>query len=387
MKWASALSTATDLGDALDEAADSLHDTLGSASPDLAIVFVSPHYTAAYEELLASLAERINTDALLGCSAGGVVGGGHEVEAARGLSITGAILPGTRIRPLRLDAAQSARVDQVDWRALVGPDTQSYVLLIADPFSCPADAVVSSLDTALPSTVIAGGLASGGSAPNGNALFLDQGVYSDGLVGLSLTGELRMETLVAQGCKPIGQPMFVTRVEENQIIELDGQSPRDLLYATYAGLPAEDQELFRSSLFLGMVMQPDRREYAQGDFLIRNILGFDDESGRLAVGAMPQVNDVVQFQLRDAATSRQDLEALLLRHREQGKAPKGGLLFSCLGRGQGLYGVPDHDSNMVRVLLGPIPLGGFFCNGEIGPVGDATYVHGYTSAFALFRPG
>jgi small ligand-binding sensory domain FIST len=107
----------------------------------------------------------------------------------------------------------------------------------------------------------------------------------------------------------------------------------------------------------------------------------------MAVGALLEESSVVQFHLRDARTSADDLEAHLCRYRDEAKdtPAKGALLFSCLGRGVHLYGSADHDSHLFRHHLGEIPLGGFFCNGEIGPVQNKTFLHGYTSAFGLFR--
>ena len=136
-------------------------------------------------------------------------------------------------------------------------------------------------------------------------------------------------------------------------------------------------------------MRPELARYGRGDFLIRNLAGAEERSGALAVGASLHEGQVVQFHLRDAQTSAEDLDARLARYRASqlgGAAPAGALIFSCLGRGAHLYGVPDHDSDAFRRHIGAVPLGGFFCNGEIGPVERRTFLHGYTSAFGLFRP-
>jgi small ligand-binding sensory domain FIST len=232
-------------------------------------------------------------------------------------------------------------------------------------------------------------LASGGQQPGANVLFIDATPHRAGLVGVALSGRIEIDTIVAQGCRPIGQPMFVTKCQGNILWELDGQPAVHVLHGLYQTLPAADQELARHSLFLGMVMNEHQHEYRQGDFLIRNIIGMDTERGVLAVAATPRENAVVQFHLRDAHTSAQDLDHLLSGYRTatEGSPPQGALLFSCLGRGLQLYGKPDHDTGAFRAALGDVPLGGFFCNGEIGPVQGTTFLHGYTSAFGLFRPG
>jgi small ligand-binding sensory domain FIST len=256
------------------------------------------------------------------------------------------------------------------------------LVVFPEPFSFDAETFLHLVDHRLPGSTVVGGVASGARQPGQNALFLDAVVHRDGLVGVALAGDIVIDTVVAQGCRPIGEPMFVTRAERNFLYEVDGRSPAAVLSDLHRQASPRDKELFRSSLFLGIVMR-DQQTYGQGDFLIRNVLGLDGKTGALAVGALLRPGMVVQFHLRDARTSAEDLDAMLGRYRER---PAGSLLFSCLGRGSHLYGRPDHDTELARRHLGDVPLGGFFCNGEIGPVQGTTYLHGYTSAFGLFRP-
>ena len=149
-----------------------------------------------------------------------------------------------------------------------------------------------------------------------------------------------------------------------------------------------DQGLMQNSLFLGVVMDELLDTPQQGDFLIRNVVGMDAKTGVLAIGEMLKEGQLVQFHLRDAETSADDLTAVLERYAIDNRENQvhGALLFSCLGRGQYLYGRPNHDSDIFQEKLGSVPLGGFFCNGEIGPVSGTTFLHGYTSSFGIFRP-
>jgi small ligand-binding sensory domain FIST len=258
-----------------------------------------------------------------------------------------------------------------------------------DPFTFDAETFLTGIDRAFPLSQKVGGLASAGSQPSSNALFLVTTVHRSGAVGIAFTGNLEVDTIVAQGCRPIGEPMFVTRCQRNIVWELDGESPLKVLQDLYERSDPRDQDLARHSLFLGVVMQEHQSEYRQGDFLIRNVVGMDAKSGALAVGAVLREGAVVQFHLRDSQTSTADLEEMLGRYaanRPHEAQPRGSLLFSCLGRGMHLYGRPDQDTDTFRRYLGAVPLGGFFCNGEIGPVHGTTFLHGYTSSFALFRP-
>jgi len=383
MKWSSALSEQPRLADAVRECAAALRAEIGAGEPDLLVAFACGHDAAA---LPAELRAAMPARHLIGCSAGGVVGGGREVEHRAALSLTAALLPGVDLRPFHVGSndlpGESARPIPA------APADDPHFLLLADPFTFDAEHFLLALDAAFPAAGKIGGLASGGRQPGENALLLDAEVRRAGLVGMALTGNVTVDTVVAQGCRPIGLPMFVTACDRNVIQQLDGRPPRDLIIELYRSLGERDRELFQHSLFLGVAMRPHEQEYRQGDFLIRNVMGLDPESGFLAIGQLVEPQTVVQFHLRDAQTSHDDLVAMLTHYRQDqpGAAPAGALLFSCLGRGEHLYGRPDHDSEVFRERLGAVPLGGFFCNGEIGPVHGQTFLHGYTSSFGLFRP-
>ncbi len=391
MKWVSTVSTEVSLPTAVKSAAATLRQQLGGAQPDLIIAFVSEHHAGTFELLAGVVAKEMGTCLLFGCSAGGVIGGGKEVEQRSGLSMTAAALPAVTLTPfhVEMEAVPQPEAEASAWERLVGvpTSTEPHFLLLPDPFTFDPEGFVRGLDRAYPGSRKVGGLASGGRQPGQNALFLGPNAYRSGLVGVALTGNIQVDTIVAQGCRPIGQPMFVTKCDDNFLWGLDGQPAIKVLQDLYNRLPHADQELAQHSLFIGIVMSEQQQEYRQGDFLIRNIMGTDPSRGALVVGARLRANSIVQFHLRDAKTSAEDLDHLLAAYAagHPTARPQGALLFSCLGRGMHLYGHPDHDTDAFRQRLGDIPLGGFFCNGEIGPVHGATFLHGYTSAFGLFR--
>jgi small ligand-binding sensory domain FIST len=301
------------------------------------------------------------------------------VEFDTGLSLTAAVMPNVDITPFHLGEGE----DEWEHRIRIDPERAPELVVLPDPLSCNPQHLVDWLDECFPDSTKIGGLASAAVQPGGNALFLGDTVHRAGAVGIALTGDVELDTLVAQGCRPVGTPMFVTRSSGNIVLELDGTPAVKVLESLYAQLSRGDQQLFRSSLFLGLVMRDDLEVYDRGDFLIRNLIGVDVARSAIAIAAVPRANQVVQFHLRDANTSREDLAHILTRHSHA--TPSGALLFSCTGRGRGLYGKPDHDTSMFHDVLGPVPLGGFFCAGEIGPVHGQTFLHGYTSSFGLFR--
>jgi small ligand-binding sensory domain FIST len=206
-------------------------------------------------------------------------------------------------------------------------------------------------------------------------------------VGVALSGNVVVDTLVAQGCRPVGELMRVTRCQGNILYELDGRPAFEAVQELFATLDEYDRRLAGTALFVGVLMDEFRDEPRVGDFLIRNLIGADPRRGALAVGEYLQEGMRVRFHLRDAETSAEDLHTMLKGYEKSSpETLSGALLFSCLGRGEGLYGLPNFDTGVFREHLGDVPVGGFFCNGEIGPVGGNTFLHGYTSSFGLFRP-
>ncbi len=383
MQWASAVSTEQDTATAIRAAAAAVQSEL-RAAPDLIIIFASTHHREHYRDVPALVRREFGSGLIIGCSAGGVIGGGKEVEQRPGISVTAATLPDVKLTPFHFTGDNLAAWQQ---HLTLAPSLEPHFLLLAEPFTCDPEPFLKDLDRVYPTARKIGGLASGGRESGQNALFLGDETLGAGIIGVSLSGNVSVDTIVAQGCRPIGQPMFVTRCDRNIIWELDGEPALEVLQNLYAQLDSADQQLARHSLFVGLVMNEHQHEYKQGDFLIRNIVGMDAERGLLAIGALLHAGAVLQFHLRDAQTSAHDL-AHMLRAYVAGRDahPAGALLFSCLGRGVYLYGEPDHDTNAFRDHLGVVPLGGFFCNGEIGPVQGATFLHGYTSAFGLFKP-
>ncbi len=397
MKWSSTLHSSSSVERAVREASREIAGRLGSDLADFGLLFVSAAYRPDLIDLWPVLKRELRVKHLLGCTAGGVIGGGHEVEGEPAVSLTAALLPEVTITPFQISQENLPDPDRGPraWRDLVKmaaeekaspAATPPHFLLLSDPFSMDADALVAGLDFAFPHSIKVGGLASGGAGPNENLLLSDEKILSRGAVGVALSGNIRIEAVVAQGCRPIGEPLSITESDGNVLISVDDRAPLAYLQDLYGKLKARDQELLQTSLFLGIVMDPFKANPRKGDFLIRNIVGLDQNKGFLAIGAYLRPGQTVQFHLRDAETSHDDLRELLTEAVAHKSSAAGAALFSCLGRGKRLYGKPDHDSGLIKSLVGDIPIGGFFCNGEIGPVGRKTYLHGYTSSIAVFTP-
>ncbi len=413
MKWVSALSTRPSLEAAVEEVVRQTRATLSHA-PDLALVFISAAFASEYSRLMLLLKELLPADLpLIGCGGGGVIGMAQadlpqEVEGEPALALMLASLPGVNVHPFHLtsealpdlDSSPDVWVEQIG----VSPSTQPHFVLLADPFSSRINDLLQGLDFAYPGSVKVGGLASGGAMGGGTGLFCNYRLYREGSVGVALSGNIVLEAIVAQGCRPIGQPYWVTEGERNILLGLEEQddvsstayssrarvsqkrTPLEVLHELIQSLDEDDRQLAQHSLFVGVAQNEFKQNLEQGDFLIRNLLGVDPRVGAIAIGDRIRPGQRIQFHLRDAQASAEDLETLLERHQTMTEAsPVGALMFSCMGRGEGLYGEPNFDSNLFTRYFPNVPLTGFFCNGEIGPVGGSTFLHGYTSVFGICR--
>lgn len=350
---------------------------LGDHPPDLALLFFSSHY-AEHADLLASgVRETASPRVLVGCSGEGVIAGAEEIEGKRAVTLWGARLPGVRLTPLRLSFEEA--------ESRVAMPESPFFILLADPYTTPVTEVLAVLADRCPGSTAIGGLVGGGTALGENRVLLDDELYGDGLVGVALAGPVLVRTVVSQGCRPIGERFLVTKAEKNVIHELGGEPALDRLQASVDSLDVEERRIAPRALHLGIVIDEHRARFDRGDFLVRNLIGADRETGSLAIGDMVKVGQTVQFHLRDARAASEDLNLLLADDRaKHPKPPRGALIFSCCGRGRGLFGHPHHDVTVLRARSGNIPVAGFFAQGEIGPVGGSNFLHGYTASIALF---
>jgi small ligand-binding sensory domain FIST len=295
-------------------------------------------------------------------------------------------MPDVTLTPLRLSSPQGADGLTIHgWPEGLGAKRQKPAfILLADPFSTPVDEVLSVLADRCPGSAAIGGLAGGGHDFGENRLILNDEVYDGGLVGVALSGRIAVRMVVSQGCRPIGEPYVVTKAEQNVIHELGGVPALERLQTLFESLGGDERRIAQRALHLGIVIDEHRDRFERGDFLVRNLIGADRGSGSVAIGDQVQEGQTVQFHLRDAQSASEDLNLLLAADRSIHRAPLGALLFSCCGRGRGLFGRPHHDITTVREREGDVPIAGFFAQGEIGPVGGSNFLHGYTASLALF---
>lgn len=384
MQAKAAISHEQDWRAALDEVLAATD--LGDSPVDLALLFAGATYTEDFDDLVRRAREASGARHLVGCSGQGIIGPQREIEGEPALSLLRLSLPDATIRVAHVtQATVEGGVGRIGGVAL--EDVNAW-LVLTDPFRLDADALIHGMEQAYPGVPIIGGMASGRYTERRTYVFADDTVYDEGAVVVALGGNVAVRTVVSQGATPIGQPWTITGAHDNILETIGGRPAYQVLVETIQGLPADVQRRAAQNLLVGLAIDEYKDEFHRGDYLIRNLMGADRESGALAISGYPRIGQTIQFQMRDAAAADEDLRELLASaHQGLGEArPVAALMCSCNGRGAGLFGAPDHDADGLAREFGPVPVAGFFCNGEIGPIGGKTFLHGFTASIALFVP-
>lgn len=374
------------------DAADSLIASAAQSNLsqiDIAFLFFTAHHASEADALLEKISAELNPDTLVGCSAEGVIGPDREIERAPGAALLIAQLPGVNIHPFH--------IPRDDWRALfddpdqlierlgVGDQTKS-ILAFGDPFTTPTLQLLPLLNQICPRIPLSGGMASAAHAPGENVLIYNNVTLDEGLVGVSLSGQnLDVQTIVSQGCRPFGKPFVITKSKDNVIQTLGGRPALQALRDAILDMPPADRQLLENGLFVGRAISEYKETFDRGDFLVRNVMSVDNDSGAIAIADFARTGQTIRFHVRDAATATEDLNEMLNPEKLHAPSPAGALLFSCNGRGTRLFEKPSHDVQAANRAIPNTPIAGFFAAGELGPVSGENFIHGHTASFALFR--
>ena len=369
--------------------AENLRRQLPAAHVSLGLVFMAPKCFTHAQQVLEILRVHAQVPLLAGCSSQSLITGPEEIEENAGLTLGLYALPSAELNAFHFTQENVEESESPDyWPAKTGvsPAQTNGWLVFVDPFHLDSEAWLSAWNKAYAPHPVLGGLASGDPSAPRTQVYLNGEVFEEGGVAISIGGDVKLAGVISQGCTPIGDTWTLTKVDQNIIHQIGNRPAYEVLAETFAGLTPDEQRKSRGNLFIGLVVNEYLDDFHRGDFLIRNLLGADPRSGSIAVGALPRLGQTIQFQRRDAAAAEEDMNELLDRATAQiGDAPVyGGCLCSCNGRGRGLFGQPNHDAAKVQQRFGPVGLAGFFCNGEIGPIGEKNFLHGFTASLALF---
>lgn len=359
----------------------SLEADLDGVEPDLVMVFLSHHHAAHLSTTAAYLLRRFDGAVLTAVTGAGVIGGGVEVEGEPAVSIVAAVLPDVELRPFHVSAAevQYLSTHPEHWYHKLGipKEVQPSLALFPEPFSCDADKLCRSLDAAWPEATVIGGLASGARHPGQNKLLVHRVVHDRGAIGVAMWGNVALEPIVSSGSEALGRPLVVTRSAGALALELDGRPALSMLERLVGGLDAARREGFVSAPVVGI-----ERADSPGGAVIRNVMSIDRDSLGVEVALPLRVGDRLSFHLRDRHTAHAQLKRMLTA----ASPAAGALVISCVARGRDFFGVENHDTQIIQRAKPQMPFGGFFGNGELGPVGGRTWTHGYTNVLGLFRP-
>ena len=417
MPYAASHNLISNTKQALQAACREVQQKLHGTPPDVTFLFVTRDHAEQFEQLAQFVQETLQTAHLVGCTGESVAGTGQEIENGPAVSLWCAALPGARVQSFHVDfertpdgliclgfperedvpaaetpAAVESSADSTAAESTAADSTSAdtpTVFLLGDPFTCAVDAFIDRLAEEWPGTHLLGGMASGGNSPGENRLYLNGQRIERGGVGIVIHGGPRIRSIVSQGCRPIGNTFIVTKATQNVIFELGGKPALERFQEMYSTMSGRDRALVQRGLHLGVVMNEYQARFDRGDFLICNVMGADQASGAIAVGNYVKTGQTVQFHVRDHATADEDLRQLLtMSLTNAGPAPlappQAALLFSCNGRGTRLFPEPNHDAGVIQELCGPVPLAGFFAQGELGPVSGRNHMHGFTASIALF---
>jgi small ligand-binding sensory domain FIST len=366
-----------------------LRAQLAAPEVTLGLVFMTPEYFPHARLALEIVQIRARIPLLIGCSSNSLIAGDREIEDSPGLALGLYNLPGAQLRATRFNQKQVEEGSSKDyWPAKTGLNrTQTNGWLVfADPFHLDAESWLRTWNAAYAPLPVVGGLASGDYPGELTQVYHNGEVFEEGGIALSVGGQVELGHVLSQGCTPIGETWTITKSEKNLILQIGNRPAYQVLAETFSHLTPDEQKKARGNLFVGLAASEYHDDFHRGDFLVRNLIGADPQSGVLAVQAFPRTGQTIQFQRRDAMTGTEDICDLLQRtHKKiETQTIYGGCLCSCNGRGHRLFGEANHDAMHVQKEFGPMGLAGFFCNGEIGLVGEKNFLHGYTASLGLF---
>ncbi|HXA09150.1 MAG TPA: FIST N-terminal domain-containing protein [Chthoniobacterales bacterium] len=354
--------------------------------PTCGFLFLSPSWLPQIPEVLDLVRLHGRIPLLLGSVGAGLIGRSQEAEGVAGMSLLLVRLPETKLTPVLISSEQiEESTGPAYWQMEtgIGPDDVDSWIVLANPYAPDLERWLAEWNVAFPDAPSIGGLSSGAGDGGEKALLLDGKAIDAAVLALAVKGG-KVRTIVSQGCKPVGEPFTITQAEDNLVYALGSRPAYQVLSETFNGLSEEEKERARGNLFAGLAASEYVADLKRGDFLVRNLLGADPQTGAVAIGTRARTGQTLQYQLRDKITAHADLVELAKMKGRRGGEPFASLVFSCNGRGHRFFGVPDHDAATLAEIFGPMPSAGLFCNGEIGPIGHASYLHGYTASVALF---
>ena len=282
---------------------------------------------------------------------------------------TGVIATGTEYQDEPAVAAMVADFDAFSvfsGRApLKGHEAAYFGVVHADPAAPDVPGLVSDMSAKIATGYLVGGISSSRS----RTVQIANEVLSGGLSGAVLGEDVAVSTRLTQGCTAYPGRYRVTECDDNVIAALDGRPALEVLLEAVRGEKAQ--------LLVGIPVPGSDT----GDYTARNLVGIDPKNKLIAIGDSVTAGDTILFCKRDAAAARKDLQRALDQVKAEVPRARGALYYSCVARGEHMFGSRGAELHLIRQALGEVPLVGFFCNGEI----SRDRLYGYTGVLTVFK--
>jgi len=345
-------------------------DTIGPGAGNLGFLYASDHFA----EDMPAILEQVRADSGVAHWTGtvgmGVVAGDREYFDQPALALmTGEFDP----QSFRVFKSVRAASDLASLTSACEGGAANFAVVHADPRNGEIAELVTGLAGKVESGFVVGGLTS---SRKGNVQIAD-GLVQGGLSGVFFTGDVVVATRLSQGCSPVGPKHTITECQRNIVVALDGRPALEVMREDIGEKLARDLNRVGGQVFAGLPIKGSDT----GDYLVRNLVGIDPQNRLIAIGELVEQGQPLMFCRRDTESATEDMQRMLesIRKGLFGK-PRGGLYYSCLGRGPNLFGSDSEELKLVREALGEFPLVGFFCNGEI----SHNRLYGYTGVLTLF---
>ncbi|MDT8387265.1 MAG: FIST N-terminal domain-containing protein [Thiogranum sp.] len=342
------------------------------AQANLGFLYVTDIFADLLQNILTRLRSETGVEHWVGTVGIGICAGDREYQQAPAIAVMIGAFPDDSFRMLSFynRAADNLPASWEDW--LTGSASQLAVLH-GDPGNSNLPQLLVKLHNELPNARLVGGLTSS----HGRHPQVADQLLEGGLSGVVFNDKAPVATALTQGCSPIAASHTITGCDGNVIETLDERPALDVFNEDIGEILARDLNRAAGYIFAGLpIAGSDTRDY-----LVRNVSGVDTQGRRIAIAEMLHPGQQIQFCRRDAETARQDMQSMLdsLKKRLPG-TPRAGLYFTCLGRGEALFGEASGELKMIRESLGDFPLIGFQANGEI----SGQRLYGYTGVLTLF---
>ena len=346
----------------------------GSTLANLGLLYVTEPLAPKLPELLDYLRKNTGVGDWIGSVGSGICATGHEIYDEPAAAVMLAVLPDDsyRLLPSGIDSITDMVSANRNWIAEQGVH---FGIVHGDPRNSHLPQIIEALSTELDPGFLVGGLSSANEEMN--QLQIAGDTCQDGLSGVLMSSAIPVISGLTQGCTPLDNKHTITRCERNILVELDGRPALDVFHEDIGEVLSKDLSKVPGYIFAGLPVPGSDT----GDYVVRNLVGIDPEQKLLAIGDYVEEEDAIMFCRRDGESAREDMQRMLrdLADRAPGEI-RGGVYYTCLGRGRYQFGEDSEELRMIRDELGDFPLVGFFANGEI----SHNRLYGYTGVLTLF---